>query len=273
MEKIPVNLPIELEREIFEFTAWHYPETIMTLILVARRVCIWIEPQLYHVVLSSGSAQQLLDMMQSKPSDFLKEHVHHLALSSVIPRSDVTRILSTCTNVRDLAVWTGDTYPELLSDMRNLTNLQHLSVNLFELFGGHKQFQFPRLEELPFTHLTHLDVFSAMPKELWPFFGMLTSLTHLSFSDYYHRELFQIVLDTCAVLELLLVVWTQDEDPADRSEDVSTEITDPRFFTIWCEDFESDWERGAWGDLDFWRRADLKLAARRTRGEGSLPQN
>jgi hypothetical protein len=37
----PTKLPIELERVIFELTAWAYPDTIQTLILVARRVCIW----------------------------------------------------------------------------------------------------------------------------------------------------------------------------------------------------------------------------------------
>ncbi|KAJ7673990.1 hypothetical protein DFH06DRAFT_978799 [Mycena polygramma] len=259
------NLPPELERDIFELAAWKCPESIPTLILVAKRVCIWIEPQLYHVVLSSGTPERLLRMVESKPAEFLRRHVHHLALSSVIPRSEVSRVLSICTNVHDLAVWTGDTYPELLSDMRKLSNLQRLSVNLYELFGGPEEFRLPNLAELPFLHLTHLDVFSNMPAVLWPIFGMLPSLTHLAFSDYYHYEMMQTALDTCPLLELLVVVWTQEDD-VERSEDAS-DITDARFCTVSCQQFESDWERGAWGEGDFWSRAD-ELLARRSRGEG-----
>ncbi|KAJ7915066.1 hypothetical protein B0H13DRAFT_2324721 [Mycena leptocephala] len=254
MEGDTVSLPIELERDIFELAAWQYPETVTTLILVARRVCIWIEPQLYHVVLSHSSAERLLHMMQSKPPEFLREHVHHLALSAAMPRTDVTHILSTCTNVHDLAVWTGDTYPELLSDMRNLTHLRRLSVNLFELFGGARQFKLPSLDELPFAHLTHLDVFSSIPETLWPVFGTLPCLTHLSFSDYCISELLQTALNTCAVLELLVVVWMEDAEAEDVQN--ASQITDPRFCMIPCQFFENDWELGAWGGSDFWSRAD-----------------
>ncbi|KAJ7235603.1 hypothetical protein B0H12DRAFT_1327423 [Mycena haematopus] len=259
-----VNLPAELERVIFELAAWQEPAMIKTLILVAKRVCIWIEPELYRVILCSGhgSVERLLQMMQSKPPEFLQKHVHHLALSTPIARSDVTRVLSTCTNIRDLALWTGITDPEMLSDMRNLSNLQHLSVNLFDLFGGHQQFQLPRLGELPFAHLTHLDVFSSMPEALWPLFGMLPRLTHLSFNDTYFPEIVQMALDMCATLQLLVVVWTHsiDDEPA-----VDTlEISDPRFCMVWCEMFEDDWKEGAQGGVDFWHRAEI---ARQIRGE------
>ncbi|KAF7335649.1 hypothetical protein MVEN_02219800 [Mycena venus] len=274
-----VNLPPELERDIFELAAWEYPEAVKTLILVARRVCIWIEPQLYQVVLSrgSGATERLLQMMHSKPPEFLREHVCHLALSSLTPRSDVTRILSTCTNVHDLAIWTGDTYPELLSDMRHLTNLRRLSINLFDLFGGHNGFQLPRPEELlplPFAHLTHLDVFSSMPEPMWPVFGMFPCLTHLAFSDYYHPEMVHTTLDTCAVLQLLVIVWTYDDDPDAGGEDNhdTSEISDPRFCTIPCHLFESDWEEGAWGGLDFWRRAEIELRERGERRQGSVSE-
>jgi hypothetical protein len=40
-ERTLVNFPPELERVIFELAAWHYPDTMTTLILVAKKVCIW----------------------------------------------------------------------------------------------------------------------------------------------------------------------------------------------------------------------------------------
>ncbi|KAJ7143894.1 hypothetical protein C8R44DRAFT_141366 [Mycena epipterygia] len=282
------SLPLELERVIFELAAWNYPETITIIILVARRVCIWIEPLLYHVVISSGSPERLLQMMQSKPPEFLREHVHHLALSSKLFRSDVERILSTCTNIHDLALWTGDTYPGLLSKISHPTALRRLSVNLFGLFGGiedddvligneddnllgagdkYEVLRFGGLSS--FAHLTHLDVFSSLPEFLWPVFGTLPCLTHLSFTDFYFPELIQQTLDTCAVLELVVIIWMQDADPTEETP----EITDPRFCTISCLQFENDWELGAWGGLDVWRRAEEVVARKRRAIEESPPQN
>ncbi|KAJ7708122.1 hypothetical protein B0H17DRAFT_451446 [Mycena rosella] len=264
MEETAFNkLPVELERVIFELAAWQYPETVTLSILVARRVCVWIEPLLYHVVFSNGNADRLLQMMQSKPREFLRKHVHHIALSSGdIQRADLTQILTICTNISDLALWTGDTYPALLIDMRHLTHLRRLSINLFELFGGPRAFQVPAIDELPFAHLTHLDVFSEIPESVWPVFGRFPSLTHLSISDCYSPNLLTQALDTCAVLQLLIVVWTSDGDRAEGA----LEITDPRFCMISCWDFETDWELGAWGGLDYWRRAE-DFVARKSRGE------
>ncbi|KAJ7872809.1 hypothetical protein B0H14DRAFT_2721280 [Mycena olivaceomarginata] len=258
----PLTLPAELERVIFELAAWQDPKSITTLILVAKRICIWIEPQLYRIVLSTGSTDQLLQMMRSKPPEFLREHVHHLAFSAPISRSDVARILSICTNVHDLAVWTGDTYPDLLSDMRNLPNLRRLSTCLSDLFGGPDQFRLPPIEELPFSHLTHLDVFGDMPAELWPVFGMLPCLTHLSFSDNYTPEMIQMALDTCAALHFLVIVWM---DSLEFEALDTSAISDPRFCTIECVLFKDDWKEGASGGLDFWLRADMERKSRRER--------
>ncbi|KAJ6496077.1 hypothetical protein C8R45DRAFT_1211768 [Mycena sanguinolenta] len=262
----PVNLPPELERVIFELVAWEEPSMIKTLILVAKRICVWIEPELYRVLLFSGleSAKRLLKIMESKPPEFLQKHVHHLALSTSIDRSDVTRVLSICTSVHDLALWTGRTDTELLSDLRNLANLRHLSVNLFDLFGGRTKFQLPRLDELlPFAHITHLDVFSSLPEQLWLFFGMLPRLTHLSFNNNYVPELLQTALDTCALLQLLAVVWTYEVDDGEETADTSA-ISDPRFCEVWCNAYAEDWEEGAHGRIDFWYRAEV---ARQLRSE------
>ncbi|KAJ7150511.1 hypothetical protein C8R43DRAFT_1006007 [Mycena crocata] len=262
MDDAPTSLPFELERVIFELAAWQYPETVLTLILVARRVCIWIEPLLYHVLVVNRKDGWLIRIIQSKSPEFLCQHVHHLALSNGITRSELTLMLSMCTNLEDLALWTGDTYPELLSEMQHLTHLRRLSINLFDLFGGHTRFKLPSIEELPFGNLTHLDIFSNVPEEIWPVFGTLASLTHLSFSDYYIPELLAKALDSCALLQVLIVVWTQDTDFVPETP----EITDPRFCMVSCPNFEADWELGAWGGLDFWNRADQFVASKR-RGE------
>ncbi|KAJ7045070.1 hypothetical protein C8F04DRAFT_522885 [Mycena alexandri] len=171
-------LPAELERVIFEFAAWQDPETVFTLVLVAKRVCIWIEPELYHIMLSRK--QRLFRMMQSKPSEFLRQHVHHLTISANVEHADVVHILSTCTSVHNLAIWNNTvTLPELIPLIYKLTNLQRLSINLFALFSRRSdsfhldQFRIPPSEELPFTSLTHLSLFGLVPEQLWPVSRML----------------------------------------------------------------------------------------------------
>ncbi|KAJ7757566.1 hypothetical protein B0H16DRAFT_1689581 [Mycena metata] len=265
-------LPVELERFIFELAAWQDPETIFPLILVAKRVYMWIEPELYHIVLFR---KRLLPMLESKPAEFLRQHVHHVAIFVELEYADVVRILSTCTDVYNLAIWnTAANRPDLLPLLRKLTNLQRLSTNLFALFGGRDdfildQFRIPPPEELPFTYLTHLDIFGLFPKGLWPVFGMLPRLTHLSLTDTVSPELISAALGTCPVLQLLVVVWGGDpviSPPPDQSK-IST---DPRFCIVLCSLFEIDWELGARGGRDVWRRAEEAVANKtRERQKGS----
>ncbi|KAJ7191739.1 hypothetical protein GGX14DRAFT_481125 [Mycena pura] len=262
------HLPPELELAIFKLTARFYPEMIHTLILVCKRVCTWVEPLLYKVVQnnSTGSEDRILRMMTSKPPEYLQAHVRHVALFNFIDRRDVSRLLSTCTDIEDLAIWSGDTYPALLDIMRHLTRLRHLSVNIFDLFGGYSHFQLPPVEQLPLSlvNLTHLDVFGTPTAELCPFFGMLSALTHLAFSDIYMPLLVQHALDTCPALQVLVIVWTQSD-----AHEETPEITDPRFCTVFCTNFNEDWETGAWDGEDFWYRAEAIKHRREIKGARS----
>ncbi|KAJ7045067.1 hypothetical protein C8F04DRAFT_1388650 [Mycena alexandri] len=271
-------LPAELERVIFEFAAWQDPETVLTLVLVAKRVCIWIEPELYHIVQSRK--QRLFRMMQSKPSEFLRQHVHHLTISANVEHADVVHILSTCMSVHNLAIWNNTvTLPELIPLICRLTNLQRLSINLFALFGGRAgdsfhldQFRIPPSEELPFTYLTHLDIFGLLPEQLWPVFRMLPRLTHLSLTDTYFPESINAALSTCPVLQLLIVVWTEPEDsPLPDESEISTDL---RVCIVRCLFFEFDWELGARGGRDVWRRGEEAVANKvRERQKGSDVQD
>ncbi|KAJ7757565.1 hypothetical protein B0H16DRAFT_1885583 [Mycena metata] len=251
-------LPPELERVIFELAVWQNPETIFALVLVAKRVCTWIEPELYHVVVF-GKPRSLL-MLESKPSQFLGQHVHHLAIPANVLHVDVVRILSTCTGVHDLAIWNNiSTRPDLLPLLRKLTNLQCLSANLFALFGGRDDFT--------------LDQFRIPSPRgatgLWPVFKLLPRVTHLSVTDTYSPEVINAALGTCPVLQLLVAVWGRDpamSPPPDESK-IST---DPRFCIVLCSLFEFDWELGARGGRDVWRRAEEAVANNpRERQKGS----
>ncbi|KAJ7757569.1 hypothetical protein B0H16DRAFT_1823917 [Mycena metata] len=240
-------LPVELERLIFELAAWQDPETIFALILVAKRVCMWIEPELYHIVLFR---KRLLPMLESKPAEFLRQHIHHLAIPAGIEYADVVRILSTCTDVHNLAIWNNTaTRPELLPLLCKLTNLQRLSTTLFALCGGFDaRLRIPPPEELPFANLTHLDIFGLFPEQLWPVFKMLPRLTHLSLStNTQPPALINAALNACPLLQVLAVVWVGMSVLPDESK-ISA---DPRFCIVQCSHHEFDWKLGAWGGATF----------------------
>ncbi|KAJ6564485.1 hypothetical protein B0H19DRAFT_79022 [Mycena capillaripes] len=77
--------PEDLEREIFEISAHSQPVFILTLMLVARRVKIWLEPLLYRTIVLDHpleghpihSWDTLFPILESKPASFF----HHAVRS------------------------------------------------------------------------------------------------------------------------------------------------------------------------------------------------
>ncbi|KAJ7060142.1 hypothetical protein C8F01DRAFT_1370315 [Mycena amicta] len=262
-------LPPELEHDIFELAGWNDLDTSLVLLLVARRVYVWIEPLLYRVLLVSTEndlprLEALIDPnADSARADRLRIAVRHLALSTRMERATLTLTLRRLSSITDLALWTGDTYPELLADMQSLTQLTRLSVNLFALLGGAKGFTLPTAEQFsPLGRITHLDVFGSTPNELIPVFGMFPALTHLALTDNYLPELIESVLALCSetsTLRLVVVVWTHGAHPDDFVPAGIRRIRHPRFCTFSCSHFEEDWKDGAWGGMDFWRQAEKRL--------------
>ncbi|KAJ7472369.1 hypothetical protein B0H11DRAFT_2038757 [Mycena galericulata] len=74
--------PVELEREIFETAATLHRQSIPSLLRVARRVLIWIEPLLYKVIdFDSPMVHAAHRAMRIKPASFFQDSVRHLMLS------------------------------------------------------------------------------------------------------------------------------------------------------------------------------------------------
>ncbi|KAJ7062172.1 hypothetical protein C8F01DRAFT_1136754 [Mycena amicta] len=274
----PPRLPLELERIIFELAAWNRSSMSWQLIRVARRVKIWIEPLIYRVSLISNDAdlQRLQRLLHDhEQSTYAKKHLHHLALSTNVSRAAIKEILSVCTNITDLALWTGDTYPALLDEMQALDKLTPA------LFDGPRGFQLPTKDSeqfRPFASLTHLDVFSSQPSTLIPFLNMLPALTHLSFTDDYAPRAITTILSTCERLRILMLLSTGDrfmtvyDSDTPRStptavsdfvaEAAEEEIDDPRFCVLSCGEFRDDWLVGAWDGSDVWARGEERVATR-----------
>ncbi|KAF7377257.1 hypothetical protein MSAN_00146000 [Mycena sanguinolenta] len=102
----PVTLPADLERTIFEITAFAAPECIPRLVLVAWRVKIWLEPILYRTLVIEGKRHNLipfLDTLASKPAAFFADSTRHLFMDDFDP-SAMRAILSACSQVENLWV-------------------------------------------------------------------------------------------------------------------------------------------------------------------------
>ncbi|KAJ7065685.1 hypothetical protein C8F01DRAFT_1249260 [Mycena amicta] len=76
------RLPPDLEREIFEYTAELYPAAIPSLLCVAHRVLVWIEPIAYRTIDidSSKHLSAFLAATKSKPAEFFAKHVQRIPM-------------------------------------------------------------------------------------------------------------------------------------------------------------------------------------------------
>ncbi|KAF7362967.1 Tyrosinase central domain-containing protein [Mycena venus] len=266
-----LDLPVELEREIFETAALSDPQSILTLILVARRVKIWIEPLLYRVV-SVTEARRFKEttrrrmtsatyfkMLHSKPASFLHTHVRHVALASTVTSDELDAILTKCgSSIVNLGLFHVDCAS---TAGPFLDAIAHIAIDM-----GHHVF----------SRLTHLDLFDiddyASTQDDWPArFAQMPALTHLSFNFppfFTHRDhcpLLSGVLAQCESLEVLALVWGDARLMRSKVGDETYAYfgEDARAVFMLVDDFLGDWEIGADGGRDYWRRAEEFVRKRR----------
>ncbi|KAJ7699011.1 hypothetical protein B0H17DRAFT_317412 [Mycena rosella] len=132
------SLPTELERAIFELAANTSPSTIPTLLRVAQRVRIWLEPLLYRVLVFDNfkSGLNLREAIEAKSAHFLSAVRHVNFVQGVITTSDAKSILESCPGIVNLGLPWDVADPSLLPLLGTMC-LQRLSANLLELFGQH----------------------------------------------------------------------------------------------------------------------------------------
>ncbi|KAJ7190425.1 hypothetical protein GGX14DRAFT_483354 [Mycena pura] len=266
MENIPL-LPAELEREIFEISSRLYPSMIPTILCVARRVHLWIEPLLYRVLRVDWSrkACAFLRAAESKPPAFFAAAVRHVWIPFYLDRSadsKVAEALKRCTGVASLACnfnFGSDKLLPVLSAMR----LQRLAVSLEHLFG---RCQAINPAHPLFTRITHLFVLdnTGLPDRetsICSALAALPALTHLRVDGSLCWSVLEMLLANCARLEILVVLWPTPG--AGRIHAKATPFSDSRFVVGVEKDYWGDWEAGAAGLPDFWTRAEEFVAKKR----------
>ncbi|KAJ7434683.1 hypothetical protein FB451DRAFT_1195172 [Mycena latifolia] len=79
-----------LERQIFELTAFIYPEDMPDLLRVAQRVKIWLQFHLQFL----QPYHNLDHLVTAKPPSFFQDHVHHALFVGIRPIEDIMIVLS-----------------------------------------------------------------------------------------------------------------------------------------------------------------------------------
>ncbi|KAJ7058901.1 hypothetical protein C8F01DRAFT_1147473 [Mycena amicta] len=258
-------LPPELERIIFELSAWQDRATALKLLVVARRAHIWIEPLFWKVILLDTKATLGHLLPSNGPA-----HIKDLAVNaeSIVSLAETNQLLSVCPNITNLALWTVNILPDLGTELQQPTKLTRLSINISLLDNA----DLGPAHFAPLLNVSHFEVYGkAASLALLSIFRALPALTHLAFAGrIYTPEVFKAVLQACDDSLRLLVFIFEDSSHfavAPGAGDISMavaeeEIADSRFCVVECLDPIADWLLGAWGGRDFWCRGEERVAER-----------
>ncbi|KIJ94359.1 hypothetical protein K443DRAFT_362825 [Laccaria amethystina LaAM-08-1] len=259
----PPKLPQELERRIFETCALENPEVCTVLMLVARRVHVWLDPILISTVCITQNFESkrrdqlerfLVKLANGKPVEYYAQHIKNLAiLGGFFEKEVINRILGTCTGVENLVVLAPARGVDFFENPQAGRDLRRLTIKL-ENFSS---WPFPNFNHSCFSNLTHLHL--SDDNEDWPAYigwGNLTSLTHLAFSCAGPDETLPLVQRLPAIQYVALGHYCGGE----RYKYAETEVNnEPRIRAAWgvrivflSEIPWHDWERGARGGGDFW---------------------
>jgi len=258
-ENVSPNLPLELERLIFELAVLDIgPKRSTTLLLVARRVYNWIRPLVYRVFNQMGKPP----LPDFKRYPQLMASVGHLAEWLMVGYGSgfpypLNVLLSFCPNIVVLASWTIPIRP-LLPIVDKLP-LRRLSANFDD-------FTYDDFLMKPFVNVTHLEVVSFLGNTWDRNFEALIhlpNLTHLSVIEHAIKvEVIPQLFHHCYPLRILIIILdhTLLRFQEDDAEERLAEINDNRLVLLESPPFPGlvhDWEKGAHGGIDCWAFGEL----------------
>ncbi|KAJ7342758.1 hypothetical protein DFH08DRAFT_962804 [Mycena albidolilacea] len=271
------KLPVELERLVFESAAQNR-SIIPTLVLVAHRVRVWLEPLLYNVLLFDAvpNITGILDSIRTKPAPFLASAPRVAGHGDA---GEIPGIVLRDHRALALGIITG---PRLLPALGNM-HIRRLSVDVRQLFGLDNDV-YGRddstelevdLDHPLFGAVTHLDLFDEVdiedeePEQLtWllqdP--SKLPALTYLAFNTQPNPLVLQKLLTSYPQLHVLIVAFNAKEEDLAVGYMEELTIADPRLAVATYANYYIDWELGARGGDDLWVRSE-GFVSRKRRGE------
>ncbi|KAJ7293883.1 hypothetical protein C8J57DRAFT_1211275 [Mycena rebaudengoi] len=255
MSTIP-RLPMDLERIIFEMSAYKDQRTMVHIMLVAQRCRCWyerittlsplggltelffrIEPILYRSLVicqSSWSLSSLLRTIESRPNHYAK-WIQSIRINPYFTSNDpaVARILSICTGTVHLVDLSyGRTPFSVLCGLR----LQSMCISLDSIDDREEGAYFGHPA---FAHLTHLQILD--PPRRWPDipFAHLPALTHLALQNYKteirvaNAPVLKDILSGCHILEVLVVCVPLSHYGSEEAAQAMLQLVDdPRFAIV-----------------------------------------
>ncbi|KAJ7346253.1 hypothetical protein DFH08DRAFT_212194 [Mycena albidolilacea] len=270
-----LHLPLELERIIFKIAALVYPKSILSLILVARRVKHWVEPLLYRVIMvikSTSSLRQktldfplltlenLLAALAIRPPEFFQRSVQHLSIDGVVQPADLEAICTACNRVADLFCKCYTPPPDVSpSFLRRFEQLSRLALTFHDFLAS-------SLSCL--GGITHLELLGTgnnpSTGDLTAYLPLMPRLTHLSFDAVLRDWSLQTALLATSNIQCILLLASAEELSQGIHHLDSFLRDDQRFL---CLDQQTDWRedrlRGVATGEDYWTLADAFIAARR----------
>ncbi|KAJ7508961.1 hypothetical protein B0H11DRAFT_2184652, partial [Mycena galericulata] len=274
-----LRFPPELEREIFETAALRYPETIPSLLRVARHVLLWIEPLLYNVIdisifeSLSGSGREMLGRLEAKGADYFSAAVRHVNIfvfewaimgarsKNVWSKAELERVFRTCTRLQELIIIGELAQWNLLSMLADsrptrlvlIVDIQHPSLTFTQ----------PLFQKL--THLAVGDfhrITDSMQADWkhWPAIFRLSTLTHLALAHAAPPapSLVREILANAPQLKLLAIFAKDLLAATTFSEQLV--IQDERLVILGHDNFDSDPGSGLRGFFriasELWIQAD-----------------
>ncbi|KAJ7166553.1 hypothetical protein C8R43DRAFT_986328 [Mycena crocata] len=274
----PPRLPPELERQIFEITAILQPKAVPTLIRVARRVRLWMEPSLYKVIrISAGESKRdadnaILRAVDNKPVDFFANATRRMWLSTFSlhffgtrPRNpwseaELTRVLHVCTGVKDIMIMGDIVKPPLLSLVAAMRPTRVSMLVNVTFADGLIDFGAPFFSRATHLHFSDLEDMMTADWPDWLTLARLPALTHLA---VYCKGLDALLPRLLAALPNLavLIAFTEDTEGT-----VLQHVKTPDIRLVVIEPTNGFMDEWASGGEDSWSRAD-DFIARKRRGE------
>ncbi|KAF7369292.1 Tyrosinase central domain-containing protein [Mycena venus] len=254
--------PLDLEQEIFVTTAILYPETMPTLLLVAHRVLVWIEPLLYRTLLFDNNTRLFSAMQTLKlKSPTFRQNVHDIFLwyrssNWEDEQINMSAFLSICTGVQNLVL---RYLPYSMFPILGSLQLRRLALPMFFLPQPSSITDNPDF----LRELTHLHVHSAQTPHTW--ICQLPSLTHLALSDPGRPSVHNFI-EASKKLQVVVCIFTQGV-PGDLRRNTAW-VDDPRVvimrMSVRAPDYCRDWKSGLAGGRDFWCCAEEFLAKKQS---------
>ncbi|KAJ7065609.1 hypothetical protein C8F01DRAFT_1366564 [Mycena amicta] len=268
MSVTETRLPLELEREIFQYTAELYPNAIPRLLCVAHRVLVWIEPIAYHTIKVNSSRRFLafLAATKSKSPEFFARHARRILIDESFdgPLEDVCAAPALCTKVTRLA-GAGDFLGHLLLPVIIPMRLERIALSLSDIFptAGGRDLSAVDLSLPCFQTLTHLDISESVSDEHDAMvyatkLCALPVLTHLSLTDLVSWEAVQKLLQGCRCLEVFVVQWSES-DGRGRQRAGQAPFDDMRFLVTKYQPYKE----AIGNPPNYWTRAEGFIADKR----------